>query len=106
MTTACSRLLTDSSPVRSQTACCIKSCVACFLPFCFCWQELTSRRPLLPSSWDFKNDLNFSSTVVDTLETFRLAAKLPKKSLGAYVISQCQQASDILAVMVLQQNAG
>eukprot|EP00750_Incisomonas_marina_P020363 INCI3980.2.p1 GENE.INCI3980.2~~INCI3980.2.p1 ORF type:complete len:625 (-),score=117.35 INCI3980.2:2650-4524(-) len=69
-------------------------------------QELTSRRPLLPSSWDFKNDLNFSSTVVDTLETFRLAAKLPKKSLGAYVISQCQQASDILAVMVLQQNAG
>lgn len=72
----------------------------------FAEQELESRRPLLPSSWDFKSDLNFSPTVVDTLETFRLAAKLPKKSLGAYVISQCQQASDILAVMVLQQNAG
>lgn len=27
-------------------------------------------------------------------------------SLGAYVISQCQQASDVLAVLLLQQDAG
>ena len=31
---------------------------------------------------------------------------LESGSLGAYVISQCQQASDVLAVLLLQQDAG
>ena len=33
-------------------------------------------------------------------------AQLESGSLGAYVISQCQQASDVLAVLLLQQDAG
>jgi phosphoenolpyruvate carboxylase len=74
-------------------------------------KELASKRPLLPRG-RFNNGpgaigkLNFSPTVVDTLRTFELAASLGKGSLGAYVISQCQQASDVLAVMLLQQDAG
>jgi phosphoenolpyruvate carboxylase len=67
--------------------------------------QLASKRPLLASKTDYAA-VGFSPTVVDTLETFKLAATLEEKSLGAYVISQCQQASDILAVMLLQQDAG
>lgn len=48
----------------------------------------------------------FSSAVVDTLRTFEVVSVLGEGSIGAYVISQCQQASDILAVMLLQQYAG
>jgi phosphoenolpyruvate carboxylase len=44
--------------------------------------------------------------VLDVLGTFELAAELEQGSLGAYVISQCQQASDVLAVCLLQQDAG
>jgi len=70
-------------------------------------QELESNRPLLPPNWQYDGEpLNFPPTVVDTLETFRLAAQLEDGSLGAYVISQCQQTSDILAVLLLQQDAG
>eukprot|EP01038_Epipyxis_sp_PR26KG_P015244 gene15244-20546_t len=67
--------------------------------------ELSARRPLLPKRANFAS-LGFSPTVVDTLSTFELAAKLPSESLGAYVISQCQQASDVMAVLLLQQDAG
>ncbi len=35
-----------------------------------------------------------------------LTVILESGSLGAYVISQCQQASDVLAVLLLQQDAG
>ena len=67
--------------------------------------ELSSSRPLLPRNRPITS-FNFSPTVVDTLGTFELAASLFPGSLGAYVISQCQQASDVLAVMLLQQDAG
>lgn len=67
--------------------------------------ELASNRPLLPKKFSYK-EANFSPTVIDTLETFDLIASLESDSLGAYVISQCQQASDVLAVMLLQQEAG
>ena len=68
-------------------------------------KEIQSKRPLLPRSVNL-NKLGFSPSVVDTLETFALIAKLPPGSLGAYVISQCQQASDVLAVTLLQLDAG
>ena len=68
-------------------------------------QELESKRPLLPKRCNLSS-LGFSPTVVDTLKTFELASSLGSGSLGAYVISQCQQASDVLAVMLLQQDAG
>lgn len=68
-------------------------------------KELASKRPLLPRQKDIAS-YGFSATVVDTLQTFELAASLGSESLGAYVISQCQQASDVLAVTLLQQDAG
>jgi phosphoenolpyruvate carboxylase len=70
-------------------------------------QELKSRRPLLPRNFSYASfPALFTPTVTDTLRTFEVAAALQEGSLGAYVISQCQQASDILAVMLLQQDAG
>ena len=44
--------------------------------------------------------------VADVLETFRMIARIPHESLGAYVITMTRQASDILAVTVLQDAAG
>lgn len=64
--------------------------------------ELSSKRPLLPADLQ---GLGFSGSVLDTLDTFRMAAALDSESLGAYVISQCQQASDIMAVALLQKDA-
>lgn len=40
------------------------------------------------------------------LDTFRIIAKLPKDSLGAYVISMTSQPSDILLALALQKEAG
>jgi len=62
--------------------------------------ELDSRRPLIP------RDLQPSDTVADTLNTFRMIARLPSDSLGAYVITMASRASDVLAVALLQQEAG
>ena len=68
-------------------------------------QELASKRPLLPRGRSLSS-LGFSPTVLDTLRTFELAASLEEGSLSAYVISQCQRASDVMAVLLLQQDAG
>ena len=74
-------------------------------------KELATKRPLLPRRRtghfaDFAS-LGFSPTVCDTLATFEMAANFVEKgSFGAYVISQCRQASDVLAVLLLQQDAG
>ena len=69
-------------------------------------QELSSKRPLLPRNKDMAKDLGFTESVVDTLGISSLIARLNPGSLNAYVISQCQQVSDILAVALLQQDAG
>lgn len=68
--------------------------------------EIASNRPLLPRGIDIATIQGFTPSVVDTLKTFELAASLGPGSLGAYVISQCQQASDVLAVVLLQKDAG
>lgn len=66
--------------------------------------ELGNKRPLLPRKIRMENYPNyFTPSVIDTLRTFEVAALQDEGSLGAYVISQCQQASDVLAVMLLQQ---
>ena len=65
-------------------------------------EQLASKRPLL-SRGKKLSSYNFSPTVLDTLGTFELIAKVTPGSLGAYVISQCQQASDVMAVALLQQ---
>jgi phosphoenolpyruvate carboxylase len=69
-------------------------------------QQLASNRPMLrPGVWKNNPDF-FSPTAVDTLEIFQMISEQHDGSLGAYVISQCTSASDILAVLVLQRDAG
>jgi len=65
----------------------------------FLVRELTGRRPLVPP------DLPAAPEVRDVLDTFRGIAELPASSLGAYVISMAQRASDVLAVALLQKDA-
>ncbi len=67
--------------------------------------ELASKRPLIrPNEWS--GNPMFSDTVVDTLETFQMIAEQHDDSLNAYVISQATSASDVLAVLLLQIDAG
>ncbi len=62
--------------------------------------EMRGGRPVVP-------DLDSGDDeVADVLDTFRTIARIPRESLGAYVITMTRQASDILAVTVLQQAAG
>jgi len=61
--------------------------------------ELGSQRPLAAK-------VSADPDVTDVLETFRMIARIPRESLGAYIITMTRQASDILAVQVLQQAAG
>jgi phosphoenolpyruvate carboxylase len=62
--------------------------------------ELSGKRPLIPAGF------GSSELSQETLETFRLIAKLPPSSLGAYVISMANRPSDVLAVELLQKEAG
>jgi phosphoenolpyruvate carboxylase len=63
----------------------------------FLLRELTGRRPLIPS------DLELTAEVQDVLDTFRAIARIPRESLGAYVITMARSASDVLAVELLQK---
>ena len=65
--------------------------------------ELESRRPLISPK------LPASPEVKEALATFRMIGDLQAEggeSLGAYVISMCTSASDILAVVLLQRECG
>ena len=48
----------------------------------------------------------FNKEDKETWSTFKMLSKLPRECLGAYVISMTSNVSDILAVMVLQKEAG
>lgn len=67
--------------------------------------ELSSKRPLIRTT-DWKNSDAFSETVKDTLDTFQMISEQHDDSLNAYVISQATTASDVLAVLLLQIDAG
>jgi phosphoenolpyruvate carboxylase len=66
----------------------------------FLLDELSSKRPLIP------HDLPASNEVREVLDTFAMLSSLPRDSLGAYVISMAHQPSDVLAVELLQKEAG
>ena len=66
--------------------------------------ELSSKRPLFRTR-DL-DSLGFDPVVVKVLKTYQMASQQRPASLGAYVISQCQTASDVLAVMLLQKQNG
>ncbi|CAN0870441.1 Phosphoenolpyruvate carboxylase 4 [Linum grandiflorum] len=65
----------------------------------FLTRELKGKRPLIPTSIEVPPD------VKEVLDTFRVAAELGSDSLGAYVISMASNASDVLAVELLQKDA-
>ena len=65
----------------------------------FLVSELGNPRPLIPRGFDPPPGVR------DVLETFGAIADIHHESLGAYVITMAQQASDVLAVHLLQQEA-
>jgi len=70
----------------------------------FLQTELSSKRPLFNLSDLVAHGID--ETVLKTLRVFETISKLESESLGAYVISQSTAASDVLAVMLLQQHFG
>lgn len=65
----------------------------------FLTRELQTKRPLVPA------DMPMSDEVREVMDTCRVAARLGAASLGAYVISMAQKASDVLCVELLQKEA-
>ncbi|KFK44556.1 hypothetical protein AALP_AA1G271900 [Arabis alpina] len=65
----------------------------------FLTRELKGKRPLVPPY------IEVGPEVKEVLDTFRVAAELGSESLGAYVISMASNASDVLAVELLQKDA-
>ena len=70
----------------------------------FLQSELANKRPFFRIR-DL-DSLGFDPSVVKTLRTFFTASQIHPSALGAYVISQAQSASDVLAVMLLQKQVG
>ncbi|HSN68771.1 MAG TPA: phosphoenolpyruvate carboxylase, partial [Thermoanaerobaculia bacterium] len=66
----------------------------------FLLAELASKRPLIPAG------LELGERETDVLETFRMIARIPRESLGAYVITMASSVSDILTVALLQKETG
>ncbi|KAL7550662.1 hypothetical protein ACHAWF_013881 [Thalassiosira exigua] len=68
--------------------------------------ELSSRRPLFRIRDIESEEMGLGPEVTKTLMVFKVASELDSESLGAYVISQANTASDVLAVMLLQKQFG
>jgi phosphoenolpyruvate carboxylase len=66
----------------------------------FLLEELSNKRPLVPRGFAPSKD------VAEVLATFRMAARAPRESFGAYVISMTRAPSDVLLVLLLQREAG
>ena len=67
----------------------------------FLERELENPRPLIPRALADAPDL-----VRETIATFDVIARIPRDSLGAYVISMANRPSDVLAVELLMKEAG
>jgi len=68
--------------------------------------EMNSRRPLFLISDIETNSIGLDPDIRKTLMVYKVAGELEPESLGAYVISQANTASDVLAVMLLQKQFG
>lgn len=66
----------------------------------FLLKELKSKRPLVPKEMPLEADHQ------EVLDTFRIIARQPRESFGAYIISMATHPSDVLAVMLLQKEMG
>ncbi|MDY6451249.1 phosphoenolpyruvate carboxylase [Acinetobacter faecalis] len=72
----------------------------------FLLQELQSKRPLLPKYLNEPaGSLIEHPDVQEVFATMRTLAEQPQESLGAYIISMAEYASDVLAVLLLQKEA-
>ncbi len=65
----------------------------------FLLEELDNPRPLIPPALDADDEVR------DVLATFAAIARIHPESLGAYVVTMTHQASDVLAVELLQREA-
>lgn len=73
----------------------------------FLIQELQSKRPLLPKFFNEpEGSLIQHPDVLEVFATMRTLAEQPPESLGAYIISMAEYPSDVLAVLLLQKEAG
>ena len=63
-------------------------------------------REIASGSLQIPDPLASDAEVTDTLDTFRTIARIPRSSLGAYVITMASRASDVLAVEWLQRVCG
>ena len=73
----------------------------------FLLQELQSKRPLLPKYLqEPEQSLIEHPDVQEVFATMRTLAEQPSESLGAYIISMAEYPSDVLAVLLLQKEAG
>lgn len=70
----------------------------------FLLRELHAGAPVTTAALATPEPLGDDET--DVLDTFRVAATLPRSSLGAYVISMASRPSDVLAVELLQLVTG
>ena len=68
--------------------------------------ELTTKRPLFRIGEIVQNTIGLDPDIRKTLMVYKVASELDSESLGAYVISQANTASDVLAVMLLQKQFG
>ncbi len=66
----------------------------------FLVEECQNRRPLIPHT------LPLDAEQQELMDTLHVCAQLPSDGLGAYVISMSKAASDVLAVRLLQKEAG
>jgi phosphoenolpyruvate carboxylase len=66
----------------------------------FLLREIENKRPLIPVA------MPVEPVVQDVLDTFKMMAQQAPDALGAYIISMARSASDVLAVELLQKEAG
>jgi phosphoenolpyruvate carboxylase len=66
----------------------------------FLLSALAGASPMIPPGLDATPAVN------DVVDTFQMLAAIPSESLGAYVISMAARPSDVLAVALLQREAG
>ncbi|PIE41711.1 MAG: phosphoenolpyruvate carboxylase, partial [Gammaproteobacteria bacterium] len=66
----------------------------------FLLKELSNQRPLIPRTF------TASPEITEVLDTFKMLANQSFDALGAYVISMATYPSDVLAVLLLQKEAG
>ncbi|MBC79669.1 MAG: phosphoenolpyruvate carboxylase [Gammaproteobacteria bacterium] len=66
----------------------------------FLLEELASKRPLIPESWEPEGDAG------ETLRTIRLIANGDADGVSCYIISMAKNPSDVLSVILLLRKSG